>query len=330
MRRRRCGELKNRRGDFCSTWRMIAAALAVGGVAIFVAASWAEGAPRAQQAQAGVQAQTQQAVSTNATPGTSATASSNAPVEVPANLEYEVASFKVNKEGSASSSWSNGGDALTVRNVSLLNMVINAYGVKPFQVSGAPSWLDSERYDVDAKMDEATADTLKKLPQKERAEAVRLMMQKLFEQRLNLAVRHDTKELPVYFLVIGKNGAKLREMKPDEKGGSTHTSSRGGIFTMNAQGVQLANLVGVLSNNLGRIVIDKTGLTDRYDFDLNWTSDEHVVQMPTGGDGAAPASDASGPSIVTAIQEQLGLKLESGKGPVEIIVIERVERPSDN
>ena len=330
MQRRRGGRLTSEIGNRSFARRMVVKVLGAAGVAIFVAASWAGGAPRAQQAQASAQVQAQQAASTNATPGTSATASSNVPVEVPTNLEYEVASFKVNKEGSGSSSWSNGGDALTARNVSLLNMVINAYGVKNFQISGAPSWLDSERYDVDAKMDEATADTLKKLPLKERGDAVRLMMQKLFEQRLNLAVRHDTKELPVYFLVVGKNGAKLKEMKPDEKGGSTHTSSHGGIFTMNAQGVQLGNLVGMLSNNLGRIVIDKTGLTGRYDFDLNWTSDERVVLTPSGGDTSLTVSDASGPSLVTAIQEQLGLKLETGKGPVEIIVIERVDRPSDN
>ncbi|HET9402513.1 MAG TPA: TIGR03435 family protein [Candidatus Acidoferrales bacterium] len=300
------------------------------GVAIFVAASWAGGTPQAGQAQASAQTQAQQSASTSATTASGATPATSTPVEVPTNLEYEVASFKVNKEGGGSSSWSNGGDALTARNVSLLNMVINAYGVKPFQISGAPSWLDSERYDVDAKMDDATADMLKKLPEKERTEAVRLMMQKLFEQRLKLAVRHDTKEMPVYFLVIGKSGPKLKDMKPDEKGGSTHTSSHGGIFTMNAQGVQLGNLVGMLSNSLGRIVIDKTGLTGRYDFDLNWTSDDHVALAPSGGDASLAVSDASGPSLVTAIQEQLGLKLETGKGPVEIIVIERVERPSDN
>jgi uncharacterized protein (TIGR03435 family) len=148
----------------------------------------------------------------------------------------------------------------------------------------------------------------------------------------------------MYALVVAKNGPKFQEAKVD----ATYPNgikgpdgvARGGMMRMSsgeltAQGIPIANLVGTLSRQLGRKVVDKTGLTGNYDFTLHWTPDPGEAQPfkgpvggPPGVDTAAPSD--SGPSIFAALQEQLGLKLESQKGPVEIIVVDHVEKPSEN
>jgi uncharacterized protein (TIGR03435 family) len=170
------------------------------------------------------------------------------------------------------------------------------------------------------------------------------MLQALLADRFKLSIHRETKELPVYALVAAKNGPKLQEAKAD----ATYPNgikgpdgvARGGMMRIGGgevtgQGLPIANLTRMLSQQLGRTVIDKTGLTGKYDFTLQWTPDESQGPMFKGADGAPPGGnpappESSGPSLFTAIQEQLGLKLESQKGPVEIIVIDHVEKPSQN
>lgn len=259
---------------------------------------------------------------------TSAAASTQEPALTLANFEYEVSSFKPNKSSDASSSWSDGGDALTAANMPLQSLIEAAFGIRDAQLIGAPAWLNSERYDINAKMSGETATALKSLSVDERNRASRGMMQKLFAERLKLTTRHDTKEMPVYFLLIAKNGSKLAEAKPDEKS-TTNTNGGGGEVKMSARAMTMDGLATRLSGRVGRIVLNKTYLTGKFDFMLNWAEDRPV--QPSSADAAVPvAADPTGPSIFTALQEQLGLKLESGKGPVEIIVIEHVERPSGN
>jgi uncharacterized protein (TIGR03435 family) len=287
-------------------------------------------------------------------------------------FEYEVASFKPVKSGSAGGPIRIGigypPDGFNGSNVTIQMLITQAFGIQPYQLSGGPDWLNSERFDVDAKMDPATADALAKLTPDERSETRKRMMQALLADRLKLTVRHDTKDLPVYNLVIGKNGSKLKESKPDDTANTPATGGpaapgsqsaprgtvsvnggggggrlgpgtvtfggRGGEQSINANSVPLATLVRMLGGQLGRPVIDKTGLTGKYDISLKWTPDDGQSISPLGGgsDGGIPAapSDTSGPSLFTAIQEQLGLKLESTKGPVLMIVIERIEKPSEN
>jgi uncharacterized protein (TIGR03435 family) len=168
------------------------------------------------------------------------------------------------------------------------------------------------------------------------------MLQALLAERLNLQVHRETKELPIYALVIAKNGPKFQEGKlgdtyPNGFKGLNGAPVGAGMMRMGAgewtgQGIPIANLVGSLSRRLGRTVVDKTGLTGKYDFTLRWTPDDNPVspKEPGGAPDAAALPDSSGPSIFTALQEQLGLKLESQKGPVETIVIDHVERPSQN
>jgi len=262
------------------------------------------------------------------------------------SYEYEVASIKPNKSGTNTVRLMDTPDGLTAKNSTLLMLIHAAYRVEYNQIAGAPSWLNSDHYDIDAKMDSATADALHKLSEDQGRIERQKMLQALLADRFKLAIHRETKELPVYALVVAKNGPKLQEAKPGDtypngfkgpEGQPGHGMSfMNGNGSLTCQGVPIANLVGLLSLQLGRTVVDKTGLTSKYDFTLKWTPDESQGAMFKGpgsgpqGSASPPPPDASGPSIFTALQEQLGLKLESQKGPVEILVINHAEQPSEN
>jgi uncharacterized protein (TIGR03435 family) len=155
------------------------------------------------------------------------------------------------------------------------------------------------------------------------------MFQQLLADRFKLTIHWETRELAVYALVVTKNGPSLHDSK--EPDGSSHTSTSTGQFT--GRGISMVEmaltLTQELSRELGRVVIDKTGISGRYDVTLRWTPDAGTAFINSGTEGTAPPPD-SGPSIFTAIQEQLGLKLESTKGPVQVLVIDHVEMPSRN
>lgn len=265
---------------------------------------------------------------------------------------FEVASVKPNHTGDRGVSIMNApGGRLSAKNVALSMLIRIAYKVQDFQVTGGPSWISSERYDIEAKPEGSADPDMRKLTDDQREAAMdrqRLRLQALLADRFKLTLHRDTKELPVYALVVAKNGPKLQQStvspSPPEapnaqgppKGPFKGQGMRMGRGDLTANSVRLSFLAEALSNQLGRTVVDKTGLTGLYDFTLKWTPDEGQGQMFKGpGDGregadAPPPPDASGPSLFTAIQEQLGLKLESQKGPVEILVIDHVERPTEN
>jgi uncharacterized protein (TIGR03435 family) len=159
------------------------------------------------------------------------------------------------------------------------------------------------------------------------------MLQALLAERCKMMTHRETKDLPVFSLVIAKNGPKLVEANPDEIT-SISTSRNGASELITGKARSIADLARWLSVSLGCPVLDMTGLTGKYDFKLEWTPDDAPTQPSAGGAASNPpppaSVDSSGPSLFTAIQEQLGLKLESGKGPVEIIVIDHIERPSGN
>ncbi len=259
---------------------------------------------------------------------------------------FEVASIKPNRSGDGRISMMIPPGRLDAKNVTAKFLIEFAYNVKDPEISGGPGWINSEHYDVEAKVGDVSSDDTRKLSPDERQQQLRLMMQSLLADRFKLKLRRETKELPVYALVVAKNGPKLQESKdvpgpdrfkgPDELKGRRMARMGRGQLNMNSAPMSL--LADALSRQLGRNVVDKTGLKGNYDFTLKWTPDESQGQMfggPDGGEGrprteAAPAPDASGPTIFTALQEQLGLKLEAQKGPVETLVIESVERPSEN
>ena len=293
------------------------------------------------------------------TPSRAQSQSQNAAVAAPV-FEYEVASIKPWKPASGDAPGvirmgiMNAPDAFTATGITVKDLVTNAYGVAGYQVSGGPDWFSTERLEIDAKMDSSVADALKRLGTDERTLTRQKMLQALLADRFKLTIHRETKELPVYTLVIGKNGSKLQESKPEDTppDAAPGRGGRGGLqlrigagaggFTMTGKAVTMTSLVGNLSTNLHRTVLDKTGLTGKYDFTLKWLPEE-MAQLqgmgaqtavpggaPNGSTPPAPSGDASFPTIQVAIEEQLGLKLESGKGPAEIIVIDHVERVSDN
>ena len=260
---------------------------------------------------------------------------------------FEVASIKPNRSADLGRRIMFLPGRLNATGITVKFLISMAYGVKEFQVSGGPGWIDSQRYDIDAKQEDSQTEEENKLPPDQMREHNQLMIQALLADRFKLQVSHTTKELPVYALVVAKNGPKLPQAKPGDtypngiKGpdGVAHAGMfmmRRGGGELTGQGVPLANLVMMLSQQLGRTVLDQTGLKGNYDIHLKWTPDESQAAMFSGPAGPKPPADTpappetSGPSIFTALQEQLGLKLDSTKGPVEIIVIDHVEQPSEN
>jgi uncharacterized protein (TIGR03435 family) len=249
--------------------------------------------------------------------------------------EYEIASIKQSAplDGGDTSGFGMQytPDGFTASHFPLKALIISAFGVGLDRISGMPNWSDFEMYDIEAKMESSTADKLKKLSPDELRVVRQQMLQALLVNRFKLTFHRESKELPVFFLVVGKNGPKVRESKPSEsstseiKGRDGQPLSKGanqmrmelgagGTIQLTAPGTPIKALLGALSGQLGRPVIDRTGLTGNYDISLEW----------------APEQDSNGPSLQTAVQDQLGLKLESGKGPIEIIVIDHLERPSKN
>lgn len=250
---------------------------------------------------------------------------------------FEVASIKPKTSDDGNVRVMFAPDGFTANGVTTKFLVGFAYNLKDFQISGGPGWVDSEKYDINAKMDEATIEALKKLPPEQAQEQRRLMLQSLLAERFSLKVSQSSKDLPIYALVVVKSGSRLSPVA-DSKSGSADSPGPKSLMRMapgglTATGIPISLLVDRLSREVGRKVVDKTGLTGAYDFTLQWTPDRPVQGFAPAEDKqgpAAPAPDSSGPSIFTALQEQLGLKLESQKGPVETLVIESIEKPSEN
>jgi uncharacterized protein (TIGR03435 family) len=230
-----------------------------------------------------------------------------------------------------------------------LNYLIQlAYNVKDFQVLGGPSWANSNGYDIIAKAEgNATFDQM------------RPMLQSLLTDRFKLRLRRETKEIPVYELVVAKGGLKLMASKdgscvtfdpnsappPYDPKKPRHLC---GAITrqmvsvperkdrIEAFGISMPGLIDILSDEVGRTVLDMTGFTETFDFNLEFVSDKAIGNTglgpaPIGNPGRpAPSINLSGPSIFDSLQKQLGLRLESAKGPAEMLVIDSVERPSEN
>jgi uncharacterized protein (TIGR03435 family) len=209
-------------------------------------------------------------------------------------------------------------DGFQWTNFPVSKWVHSAYGViMDSQIVGLPSWADSEPYDIEAKADAETAESWKKLTPKERRKQEQPMLQSMLADHCRLKVHRESRDLPVYDLVIAKGGSKMKEAAADDCNGGSM-----GPGKMTAHGFSADRLVSALSGMVGRMIVDKTGLGDKkFDFELTWTPDDRRA-----ADNAADA----GPSIFTALEEQLGLKLVPSKGPVEVIVIDHIEKPSRN
>lgn len=218
------------------------------------------------------------------------------------------------------------GDGITMRNVTVHEMIDYAYSFHhPELVSGLPEWAKTKNYDLVAKVADADLAAFHKLNQEQR----RQMLQAVLAERFQLKVHRDPKELPIYALVVGKKGAKMKK-SPDgtPAGAGTLIPTAKGLT---GQGVQMATLALMLSRlDLGREVVDRTGLTGRYDFTLRCAPTEAMRPVINGQMQPVSEEDAALPSIFTAVQEQLGLKLESTKGLIEGLVIDHIEQPLEN
>lgn len=223
-----------------------------------------------------------------------------------AHPSFEAASVKLNSSGGGSSQTHGSKGQIVMNNQTLKRLVERAYGVLPFQVAG-PSWMETVHVDIVAKYPPDTQDDDRSL-----------MLRALLEDRFKLAAHRESKDLPGYALTVAKGGFKLKPVEP----GSSDTSSNGTrILTLTAKRTSMEYLAEIVARSLGEPVVDKTGMPGVYDFELRWNTDD----QNTSG------VDADVPSIFTALQETLGLRLQSQKVPGEIIVVDHVERvPIEN
>jgi uncharacterized protein (TIGR03435 family) len=250
---------------------------------------------------------------------------------------FEVATIKASRSDSAGTNFGIAPGRFNAENATVEELIKFAYNVKTNDgIEGEPKWTGSEKFDVNAKISDAEAETLQKLQPSQRIEQYRLMVRSLLAERCGLITSTQTKELPVYALVIAKDGPKLKVVEP----GKEHTPFLwgGSKGKLNASSVSMALFADWISGNAdlgGRAVIDQTELKGSFDFTLTWTRVESGTNAMSGpGTSQTPASvistDQGEPPLFTALQEQLGLKLESRKGPVEVLAIDHVERPSPN
>jgi uncharacterized protein (TIGR03435 family) len=247
---------------------------------------------------------------------------------------FEVATVKPSAPGAMMVMTKFTPDGMQIRNAPLIMIIRQATGLmnsSDDQIIGAPSWIKTERYDIDAKVEEADAPKLDNLSRIERNE----MMDSVLVDRFKFAAHRETRELPVYELVVAKGGPKLKEAIPgdtyptglkDDQGQSSPGMIRVGRGTVDCQATQIATLLETLTLLTGRTVIDKTGLTGKYDIKLRWTpEDPHPAS-----DGGSGTAGESAVDFFTAVQEQLGLKFISAKGPVDVLVVDHIDKPSEN
>lgn len=245
-------------------------------------------------------------------------------------LQFEVASIRPSKPGGSGSTYNfTPNNGVKVANGTLKGLIEMAYDVRDFQILGGPGWTDSEFFDIVAKS-EADASNSGPGSSSKNIEEIRRRLQGLLRERFQLEIRRESKDLPEYVLVVGKSGAKVKGSSANQSSGSTAgiNAACGQMVGTNAT---MANLAYKLSRTLDRPVVDQTKLLGNYDFVLRWTPDTGPCAVSiSDSNSAAATSSGDGPSLFTAIQEQLGLRLESAKGPVDTLTIDHVAQPSAN
>jgi uncharacterized protein (TIGR03435 family) len=255
-------------------------------------------------------------------------------------LTYEIVSIKPHQPGGNPNFTRILPDGYAASGISLQELVVQAYGfgTNPMtdqELARQPAWFKSETFDINARVDSSDVPALQdSMNPKGLAEYIAnlqnhvpnarmLMLQELLADRFHLKVHHEIKQLPVYALIVAKGGSKLKESKLEDPSKGRLEDGEGQLTSV---GMPLVFVLRPLTRELGRPVLDQTGLTGNYDFTLKWTPDQKQMASPNN----ASVSDIAGPSLFTAIQEQLGLKLEPTKGPVDTIVIDYVEPPTEN
>lgn len=248
---------------------------------------------------------------------------------------FEVTSVKPNKSGDLGSFGKLGGSTVTFTNQSIKNIILNAYQIRPFQLLGGPSWINSDRFDIEGKVAGNPS-----------MDQRRLMAQRLLKDRFRLALHRETREFPIFELAVAKNGLKLQPLKegsclavdpnnPALAPGKTHMDYCGyggiGRGMLEASSTTMTELATSLSWLLDRTVVDRSGITGTFRIHLTFMPDQATPSQPGLSSNPGSASvPGDGPDIFTALQEQLGLRLDASKGPVEVLVIDHVEKPTGN
>ena len=234
-------------------------------------------------------------------------------------LVYDVASIKPNPQGPGSVRISINLDVYAATNVSLMDLLRNAFDLRPGMLSGQPKWADANRFDIRAKILDATAEQLKAITPEDRKRMLRVLL----ADRFHLVTHTESKTLAIYELLQAKGGAKVTAIAPENRNDAFAGVSSGGLSVRNGNLIghylPMKSLADFLSFQVDRPVLDKTSLDGKYNLQLTWTRDD------------APATDDSvAPPLFKALEEQLGLRLQSAKDPVETLVVDHVELPTEN
>ena len=234
-------------------------------------------------------------------------------------LEFEVASVKPAKPGTQGGGIKPlpGGQTYVATNVPVKLMILLMYHLNDSQVSGGPGWLTTDLYDVDAKADGPHS-----------IDELHIMFQHLLEDRFKLQFHKETKILPAYELVVEKSGSKMTENHNPEH--FDFPVQGRGIGSIQATHCSMSYFSWIISQNLRKPIVDQTGLKGFYDFKLEWTPELPPGAAERAAEAGVTLPSANGPDIFTALREQLGLRLDSHKGPVEVMVIDHVEKPTEN
>jgi bla regulator protein blaR1 len=251
---------------------------------------------------------------------------------------FDVASVKPDNSVSGATHISFHGDQYSVQNLSLREIIKIAYGARSdAQLTGGPEALLGKRYDIEAKLDEAQFAQIHKMSPGDRRRQISLMLQLLLADRFHLKVNFQTKKMPVYALILAKGGPKFH---PSVAASSSHPGLSGRSDAKKSDAAAdedraldgLTELLAAQPELGDRPIVNRTGLSGKYDWSLHWTRQSNDAAYPPGKSAAQPALDGetSGPSLLTALQEQLGLKLKTRKDVVETIVIDHLEPLSEN
>jgi uncharacterized protein (TIGR03435 family) len=228
---------------------------------------------------------------------------------------YDVFTVKLNKSGSGSSGSDSGGDTFTATNITMKQLLGQAFDIRQELIFGVPSTIDSARFDIQAKVVDPDLDAIHKLNGKQQG----AMLLPLLVECFHLETHTEIKALPVYELIVVPGGPKFKLAASDAHGSGTHVNGRNDHTDITANNLSMMLFADILSRQVQRTVIDKTGLAGSYDLTLQFSREDN-----------RDADVDSAPSIFTALPEQLGLKLQPAKGPVETLVVDHVEMPSEN
>jgi len=222
---------------------------------------------------------------------------SSAIVGAQAPSSFDAASIKPNNSGARAGGVRSTPGRMVASNATARMLLQEAYNVKAYQLSGGPGWSESDRYDVEAKANAGDTE-----------DEMRSMLQRLLAERFKLTVHRETKEMQVYIIAVAKSGFKLHELKPGDPAPAPAPPKEGAVGTIVRTG-PISDLAAILTGPMGVPVLDRSGLQGKYFFDVAWGPDQDMV---------------------TAVQEKLGLRLESQKAPIDLVVIDHIEKPDAN